>query len=64
MKEEPKENKDHKLETAPAPVQNTKAKKPYHKPSFRYERVYETMALACGKMYSTESVCRFNRKTS
>jgi len=24
-------------------------KKPYSKPEFRYERVFETMALACGK---------------
>jgi hypothetical protein len=27
----------------------TKPKKPYRKPEFRYERVFETMALACGK---------------
>jgi hypothetical protein len=25
-------------------------KKPYHKPSFRFEKVFETMALACGKV--------------
>lgn len=25
------------------------AKKPYKKPEFRYERVFETMALACAK---------------
>jgi hypothetical protein len=24
-------------------------KKPYQKPAFRYERVFETMALACSK---------------
>jgi hypothetical protein len=24
-------------------------KKPYQKPSFRYERVFETLALACAK---------------
>jgi hypothetical protein len=39
-------------------------KKPYRKPEFRYERVFETMALACGKMSPTELQCRFNRKTS
>ena len=39
-------------------------KKPYQKPEFRYERVFETMALACGKMSPTELQCRFNRKTS
>ena len=25
-------------------------RKPYVKPEFRYERAFETMALACGKM--------------
>ena len=58
------ELKNKNAETENPPIQQGKAKKPYHKPSFRYERVYETMALACGKMFSTESVCRFNRKTS
>jgi len=39
-------------------------KKPYLKPSFEYERVFETMALRCGKVASTERLCHFNRKTS
>jgi hypothetical protein len=39
-------------------------KKPYLKPEFRYERAFETMALACGKMRDTQALCRFNRKTS
>ena len=39
-------------------------KKPYKKPEFRYERVFETMALSCGKVSPTEFQCRFNRKTS
>ena len=38
-------------------------KKPYNKPSFRYEKVFETMALTCGKLVS-EGACHFNRKTS
>jgi hypothetical protein len=41
-----------------------KAKKPYQKPAFRFERVFETMALACGKIRQTEAQCRFNRKSS
>ena len=41
-----------------------KKKKPYVKPSFEYERVFETMALACGKLSPTQSQCRFNRKNS
>jgi hypothetical protein len=39
-------------------------KRPYVKPSFEYERVFETMALACGKISPTQAQCRFNRKTS
>jgi hypothetical protein len=39
-------------------------KKPYKKPEFRYERVFETMALSCGKVSPTEFQCRFNRKSS
>jgi hypothetical protein len=42
----------------------TTAKKPYRKPEFRYERVFETMALACGKVNPTQAQCRFNRKNS
>lgn len=41
-----------------------KAKKPYQKPSFQHERVFETMALACGKISPTQFQCRFNRKNS
>ncbi len=39
-------------------------KKPYVKPEFRYERAFETMALACGKVRATQGLCRFNRKNS
>jgi len=39
-------------------------KKPYVKPDFRYEKVFETMALACGKISPVVSNCRFNRKNS
>jgi hypothetical protein len=41
-----------------------KGKKPYQKPEFRHERVFETMALSCGKVSPTEFQCRFNRKSS
>jgi hypothetical protein len=40
------------------------AKKPYVKPEFRYERAFETMALACGKLRASQALCRFNRKSS
>ncbi len=39
-------------------------KKPYQKPAFRFEKVFETMALSCGKMNINLSTCKFNRKAS
>ena len=39
-------------------------KKPYRKPSYRFERVFETMALSCGKKSPVEFQCRFNRRNS
>jgi len=40
------------------------AKKPYVKPEVRHEQVFETMALSCGKVRSTQGACHFNRKNS
>ena len=39
------------------------AKRPYVKPAFRHEPVFETTALACGKV-NTGSSCKSNKKTS
>lgn len=39
-------------------------KKPYQKPEVRHERVFETMALACGKLSATQGQCKGNRKAS
>ena len=39
-------------------------RKPYRKPALRYERVFETSALTCGKVQTTQSGCHQNRKTS
>ena len=39
-------------------------KKAYVKPSFQHERVFETMALACGKVTATQAQCKTNRKNS
>jgi hypothetical protein len=44
--------------------QTGKAKKPYQKPSFRHERVFETMALSCGKLAGTVGTCNLNASTS
>jgi len=45
-------------------TRRTLSRKPYSKPQFRFERVFETMALACGKVSPTQSHCRFIRKSS
>ncbi|MGA9527590.1 MAG: hypothetical protein WBS24_05700 [Terriglobales bacterium] len=42
----------------------TKAKKPYQKPAFRFERVFETAALACGKVFGNVGGCGQSKKSS
>lgn len=49
---------------APAESEPARQRKPYQKPAFRCESVFETTALACGKISVTQKQCRFNRKTS
>ena len=39
-------------------------KKPYVKPAFRYEKVFETQALTCGKTPNSSMQCNSNPKTS
>lgn len=48
----------------PAQVTQGGTKRPYTKPAFRHETVFETMALACGKMRSTQRQCRSNVRNS
>jgi hypothetical protein len=45
-------------ETQPA------AKRAYQKPEFRFEGVFETRALSCGKVNPNQGQCQFNRKSS
>jgi len=52
-----------KLNQKDQPKRGSAAKKPYVKPSFERERVFETMALSCGKIGTTGS-CHQNRKNS
>jgi hypothetical protein len=58
------------LENRPSPVTEKHQKnagtekKPYRKPAFRYERVFETLALACGKIGATVPTCQSTRKSS
>ena len=43
---------------------NPQKKKPYQKPAFRYEQVFVTTALSCGKIAQTQSGCTGNTKSS
>jgi hypothetical protein len=45
-------------------IREEQSKKPYTKPSFRFEQVFVTSALSCGKIDATEFLCRHNRKAS
>lgn len=40
------------------------SKRPYIKPAFRFERVFETQALTCGKTHGISNQCKTNRKAS
>ena len=53
-----------KKTTATAQGGASPAKKPYQKPAFQYERVFETMALSCGKISPSQGQCRNNKKSS
>jgi len=46
------------------PGTKPKRKKPYQKPAFRFEKVFETLALSCGKISSTQATCQASRKNS
>jgi len=45
------------------PIQKKQSKKPYMRPAFRLERVFETQALSCGKTGSLGQ-CHSSRKNS
>jgi hypothetical protein len=54
----------HNPDRSEAGKDAAKSKRPYLKPAFQYEKVFETMALACGKLGPTQAQCRFNRRNS
>ncbi len=39
-------------------------KRPYVKPTFRFDPIFETMALSCGKISGTQGACNQVRKLS
>jgi hypothetical protein len=53
-------NNEMSIEDRPTPV----TKKPYEKPSFRFEKVFVTTALSCGKIGNTSASCAANGKVS
>jgi hypothetical protein len=55
---------DERFEESPKADTPKPKKKPYVKPAFRYEKVFETHALSCGKIAPTQPTCQFSRKTS
>ena len=60
-------NSEKPLSGRPAdrePTAAAPAKKAYQKPAFQHEQVFETMALACGKINTTSGACRAVRKNS
>lgn len=58
------ETKQEQLNSANGPETTSSAKRPYVKPDFQFEQVFETNALSCGKVNSTQGGCHFNRKLS
>ena len=57
-------NRDESNADGSATTSMTSKKKAYVKPSFRYEKVFVTTALSCGKVSFTESNCVHNTKSS
>jgi hypothetical protein len=51
-------------EKQPQPGNASKEKKVYQKPAFRYEQVFETQALSCGKVHTIQHQCQHSKKTS
>lgn len=62
--ERPRHGDGESQSAARNPASGAVPKKPYTKPAFQFERAFETMALACGKVNQTQAQCRFNRKRS
>ncbi len=58
-----KQHEDTERRASPLEVREG-ARKPYRKPAVRFERVFETQALTCGKVQTHQSTCAHNRKSS
>jgi hypothetical protein len=58
------DQKDRIADDKQAAGKSQTEKKPYQKPSFRFERVFETSALACGKVSNRQKTCRGGARKS
>jgi hypothetical protein len=58
------EKPSHEKGIGPATLRTTERRKPYQKLAFKFERVFETTALACGKANTTQMQCVSNLKNS
>jgi hypothetical protein len=52
---------NHSLSGEPRP--GAIEKKPYEKPGFRYEQVFVTSAIGCGKVDPTQSGCNITTRS-
>jgi hypothetical protein len=57
-------SEEQKRRQSSADTSKRTVKKPYVKPEVRHERVFETMALTCAKVQTTQIGCHFVRKNS
>ena len=57
-------NQTEARNAVPRPETKPVLKKPYLKPEVRHERIFETNALACGKVQGTSHTCNVNRRSS
>jgi hypothetical protein len=61
VNEHERNHSDQTGDTVPAPRPD---RKPYSKPAFRSEQVFETMALQCGKIQGTGGSCNLVKQAS
>jgi hypothetical protein len=60
-----KNNEDEQNSQPIAEIEiGVRGKKPYQKPARRREKVFETSALACGKVSGTQQQCKQSKKQS
>jgi hypothetical protein len=51
-------------ESSQRPGKANKEKKVYQKPAFRFEHVFETQALSCGKVGSSQGKCAAGNRSA